>query len=92
MKMRLPFLILLSLLLILVAGYALRSIISPQISYTWQKKFGRVDYPPWDNWDEAHSIQQTTDGGYVVAGYTATIKGGPPDIHILKLNFKGEIF
>lgn len=28
----------------------------------WNKTFNR------SNWDKAHSIQQTTDGGYIVAG------------------------
>ena len=49
----------------------------------WQKTFGGEDY------DEANSIQQTTDGGYIVAGVTGSF--GFQDAYILKLNSKGEI-
>ncbi|MBT9144979.1 MAG: hypothetical protein DDT42_00840 [candidate division WS2 bacterium] len=88
----LPFLIVASLLLILISVYTLRSVISPQVSYTWQKTFGKVDYPGWVNWDEAHSIEQTTDGGYIVAGYTrSSIAHKPSDVYILRLDSKGDL-
>jgi len=52
----------------------------------WQKVFGGGDY------DEANSIQQTTDGGYIVAGWTESFGFGYyTDIYILKLNSKGEV-
>jgi len=50
----------------------------------WQKTFGGEDY------DEANSIQQTKDGGYVVAGWTTSFGSGGYDVYILKLNSKGE--
>jgi len=50
---------------------------------TWQKTYG--DYHS----EYAHSIQQTTDGGYVVAGFTiGTVN---PDLLVLKLDTNGEI-
>jgi len=51
----------------------------------WQKTFGGKDY------DEANSIQQTTDGGYIVAGWTKSFGSGGADVYILKLNSKGEV-
>jgi len=47
--------------------------------------------------EEAHSIQQTIDGGYIVAGYTRSNDGdvsgshGRRDSWIVKLNEKGEL-
>jgi len=51
----------------------------------WQKTFGGVDS------DGAVSIQQATDGGYIVAGWTYSFGSGKEDIYILKLNSKGEV-
>ena len=51
----------------------------------WQKTFGGEDY------DVANSIHQTTDGGYIVAGWTSSFGSGEADVYILKLNSKGEM-
>ena len=57
----------------------------------WQKCLGGSDY------DGAEAIQQTTDGGYIVAGYTASDDGDVVGYHddcdmwIVKLNSDGEI-
>jgi len=51
----------------------------------WQKTFGGKDY------DEANSVQQTIDGGYIVAGWTKSFGSGGYDVYILKLNSKGEV-
>ena len=57
----------------------------------WQKCLGG------SNGDEAYSIQQTTDGGYIVAGYTefydddVIANHGVSDIWIVKLSSTGEI-
>jgi len=52
---------------------------------TWQKTFGG-----WYD-DAAYSIKQTTDGGYIVAGWTESFGSGLKDVYILKLNSKGEV-
>jgi len=41
-------------------------------------------------WDEASSIQQTNDGGYIVAGVTESFGAGSQDLWILKLNSVGD--
>jgi len=52
---------------------------------SWQKCLGGSSY------DDATSIEQTTDGGYIVAGYTQSISGdvshnhGPSDFWAVKL-------
>jgi hypothetical protein len=55
-------------------------------SLQWQKCFGG------SNWDRAYSIQQTSDGGYIVAGMTESNNGdvsgnhGESDIWVVKLD------
>jgi uncharacterized delta-60 repeat protein len=51
----------------------------------WQKTYGG------NGWDEASSIQQTSDGGYIVAGTTGSFGGGVADFWVLKLNPDGAI-
>ncbi len=54
-------------------------------SLEWQKTFGGNSY------DIAYSIQQTANGGYIVAGYTTSFGTGDQDIYILKLDSNGEL-
>ena len=49
----------------------------------WEKVFGG------SSWDEARSIQQTNDGGYIVAGYTSSFGAGSYDVYVLKLDATG---
>jgi len=57
----------------------------------WQKCLGGTD------WDEAYSIQQTSDGGFIVAGETMSNSGnvsgnhGSYDAWVVKLNNSGDI-
>jgi len=51
----------------------------------WQRTYGSTGY------EAAHSIQQTTDGGYIVAGGTDSFGGPYEDIWVLKLNSIGDI-
>ncbi len=44
-----------------------------------------------DDWDFAYSIEQTSDGGYIVAGETQSFGAGSRDVFMLKLNANGEI-
>jgi uncharacterized delta-60 repeat protein len=51
----------------------------------WQKRYGGAD------WELAYSIQQTSDGGYIVAGYTQSFGAGSYDFWVLKLNSNGIV-
>jgi hypothetical protein len=57
----------------------------------WQKTFGGSD------WDQANSIQQTTDGGYIIAGEAFSDDGDVPgnqgfsEYWIIKLTTSGDI-
>ena len=51
---------------------------------TWDKTFGGSSY------DSANSIVQTTDGGYVVAGYTKSKGAGGSDMWVVKLDASGN--
>ncbi len=61
----------------------------------WQKSLGG------SYWDKAESIQQTSDGGFIVAGESYSddgdvsghhgIAGYPPDYWVVKLNSAGDI-
>jgi hypothetical protein len=51
----------------------------------WTRTFGDRDY------DESYSVQQTDDGGYVVAGYTASVVTTYMDVYLVKTDAGGDI-
>jgi uncharacterized delta-60 repeat protein len=55
------------------------------VPITWAKTYGG-GYGDW-----AFSIQQTSDGGYIVAGYTYSFGAGNSDFWVLKLNASGDV-
>ena len=50
----------------------------------WEKNYGGIDI------DEGNSVQQTTDGGYIVCGHTNSFGQTPGDIYIIKTNSQGD--
>ena len=54
------------------------------VSSTWSINYGGADY------DSAYSIQETSDGGYVVAGYSDSFTHGGHDFMIYKLDSNGN--
>jgi len=44
----------------------------------WEKTFGGEFH------ERSYSVQQTSDGGYVVAGYTMSFGAGGRDVYVLK--------
>jgi hypothetical protein len=51
----------------------------------WAKTYGGTI------WDEAFSVQQTSDGGYIVAGYTNFFGAGSWDIFLIKTDANGNV-
>ena len=49
----------------------------------WTRIYGGADY------DEGHSVQQTQDGGYIVAGMTTSF-GSIEQVYLIKTNSSGE--
>ncbi len=54
-------------------------------SIIWQKTFGGNFF------DRAYSVEQTTDGGYIVAGATQSFGAGSDDMWFVKLDSSGGI-
>jgi PKD repeat protein len=51
----------------------------------WDKTFGGLTY------DAAKSVQQTTDGGYIITGTTNSKGAGENDVYIIKTNANGSL-
>ena len=51
----------------------------------WAKSYGGI------NNDGAHSIQQTIDRGYIIAGYTYSFGSGFSDVYLLKTDSVGNL-
>ncbi|MEO0140675.1 MAG: hypothetical protein ABIM88_03905 [candidate division WOR-3 bacterium] len=59
--------------------------LNPDGSLAWARTFGG------NLGDYAQSVIQTQDGGYAVAGYTASFGAGSSDVLVLKLNSDGSL-
>ena len=57
----------------------------------WNRLFGRHTDPSLDNCDEAYTIRQTSDGGYIVVGATYSFGARGSDFWVLKLDSMGNI-
>ena len=51
----------------------------------WDKKYGG------EEWDEGQSVQQTSDGGYIITGSTQSFGAGKCDVWVIKTDSNGNI-
>ena len=77
----------------IVAGYT--NSFNKSDSDAWLIKVDSNGYEEWNrtfggkNSDGAYSIQQTADGGYIIAGYTCSFGSGKKDIWLIKTDSNG---
>jgi hypothetical protein len=50
----------------------------------WTRTYGGPEH------EEGYSVQQTSDGGYIVAGHTTSFGAGQDDVYLVKTNASGD--
>jgi hypothetical protein len=50
----------------------------------WTRSYGGTSY------DKGYSVRQTSDSGYIVAGYTWSFGAGEQDVYLIKTNASGD--
>ncbi|MHC4110388.1 MAG: NHL repeat-containing protein [Planctomycetota bacterium] len=57
----------------------------PNGNMQWEEFFGG------DDWDRAFSVKQTSDGGYIIAGFTYSYGNGESDVYLVKVDSSGDM-
>ncbi|MFH1011428.1 MAG: hypothetical protein V1784_09385 [bacterium] len=67
-----------------VLAMAAAALAQPAPDTLWTRTYGGSNY------DWAYSVQQTPDGGYIVAGHTRSFGAGGEDFYLVKTNSQGD--
>jgi hypothetical protein len=67
---------------LLLSAACLCSIASAQTN--WVRTYGGADN------DDGYSVQQTSDGGYIIAGYAYSYGAGGRDVYLIRTNSRGD--
>lgn len=68
----------------LIITFSFVFIVNTFAQNTWEKTYGGP------NLDEGRSVLQTTDGGYIVSGFTTSYGAGDYDYYLVKTNSYGD--
>jgi hypothetical protein len=71
-------------LALLLVGLGVGKSVAQAPSWEWVKTFGGSE----DDWGS--SVQQTSDGGFIIVGYTASFGAGGPDVWLIKTDADGN--
>ncbi|TET20794.1 MAG: T9SS type A sorting domain-containing protein [Candidatus Cloacimonadota bacterium] len=69
----------------LVVGISLLLFSCLQAQITFERWYGGT------SWDGGYSVAQTSDGGYIVAGWTESYGAGSEDVYLIKTDAQGII-
>jgi len=70
-------------LLLVIANFCFVSLAEAQVKF--QKVYGSVSD------EEAYSVNLTSDGGYIIGGYTSNLGNGGKDALVLKIDATGNM-
>ena len=70
------------LVLLLLLSFISPAILFSQISF--ERTYGG------EGEDLGYSVQQTADGGYIIAGFTGSLSAGGEDCYLIKTDFSGD--
>jgi regulation of enolase protein 1 (concanavalin A-like superfamily) len=57
----------------------------PNGNLLWQKTFGGSE------WNVGYSVKETSDGGFIITGYTSSFGAGYPDVYLVKTDPNGNL-